>query len=100
MIGVLNCMPDGSRVAVDLVVISALVRFVTEEMNVRVINSTARLLCGEILQAISFVPTSREHVKRYLSTYRVATFVPRYQPKTEKKGKKGRKKKPGQKAGV
>lgn len=62
VLGGLDAVADGTRVLVDLVVVTALVCLVTEEVNRRVLGS--KLLLGlDMLQAVCLVPTSGEDVE-------------------------------------
>lgn len=62
VLGALDAVADGTRVLVDLVVITALVCLVTEEVDGFVLG--AELLLGlDVLQAVCLVPASGEDVE-------------------------------------
>jgi len=62
VLGALDAVADGTRVLVDLVVVTALVCLVTEEVDGCVLG--AELLLGlDVLQAVCLVPTSGEDVE-------------------------------------
>lgn len=69
-------MADGSRVAVNLPVVTSLECLVAEEVDVLVVDSR-EILGGvgfsfHVLQAISLVPTGGEDIERNLSANGVA----------------------------
>lgn len=57
-------MPDYFAVHEKLVIVSAFLSFVTEEVDLLVIVLSRR----KLLQAIGLVPADRKHVKTYLTT--------------------------------
>lgn len=66
-------MPDSSGVLKDFVVIPTFKCLVAEEVNVGVVNTSGQvLLILDVLQTVSLVPASREHVERDLTADRVA----------------------------
>jgi hypothetical protein len=68
---VLNLVSDSPLIAVDLPVIAAWVRFVTEEVDLVVHHATPFFLVRNVLQAVCLVPASRENVEGDLSANRV-----------------------------
>jgi hypothetical protein len=71
VLGGLDAVADGARVFVDLVVVTALVCLVAEEVD-RCVLGSVLLLGLDVLQAVCLVPTSGENVEGDLSTDRVA----------------------------
>ena len=65
-------MPNRPTIFEDLVIISTLVCFVAEKMDGGVIHTTDRLLCLEVLQAVSLIPASGKHIEGNLSANRKA----------------------------
>lgn len=65
-------MTDCPRVAVNLVVVASLEAFVSKEVNRLVLHARHLLLSGDVLQAVGFVPASRENIERDLAANRVA----------------------------
>ena len=66
-------MSDRSGVFKDLIVVPTFESLVAEEMNGGVVNASGQvLLVLDVLQAVSLVPASREHVERDLAADRVA----------------------------
>lgn len=59
-------------ILVNLIIIPPFVCLVAEEVNGCVLYSRQILLRFQVLQAVSFVPSGGEDVKRYLSADRVA----------------------------
>lgn len=79
LLGVLHTMPDRPLVLVDLVVVAALVRLVTEEVDSRKVDAVGQVLVGlDVLQAVRLVPARGEDVEGYLAADGVAvpTLVP------------------------
>lgn len=69
LVGVLHAVTDGALVLVDLVIIAALVRLITEEVDRRVVDATRQvLLILDVLQAVRLVPASWEDIKGDLTT--------------------------------
>lgn len=68
-------MPCRARVLENLVIVPALVRLITEEMNGRVLHAGDVLLRREVLQTVGFVPPSGEDVKGDLATDGKADLV-------------------------
>ena len=64
----LDTMPNCPAVFKDLIIIPTLVRFVTEEVDGRVINTAERLLRLQVLQAVGLVPAGWKYIEGYLST--------------------------------
>lgn len=60
-------MPNGSAILIDLVIITALMRLVPEEMNRLVVYPGNLLLVLEMLQTVRLVPPGREDVERDLA---------------------------------
>ena len=69
LLWVLDTVSDRARVLVDLVVVTALVRLVTEEVNRLVIDAAWHILLAlDVLQAIRLVPAHGEDVERDLTS--------------------------------
>lgn len=69
VIGVANAVTDGTRIGVDLVVVTTLVGLVAEEVDGGVIDTAGQvLLLSKVLEAVCLVPTLREDVERDLTT--------------------------------
>lgn len=69
-------MSNGSRVLVDLVVVTALRSIVTEEMDCGICDPARKLgFVLQMLQTIRLIPTRREYVERDLSTNRVTGAI-------------------------
>jgi hypothetical protein len=62
VLGSLDAVADGTRVLVDLVVVTTLVCLVTEEVD-RCVLGSVLLLGLDVLQAVCLVPTSGENVE-------------------------------------
>ena len=60
-------MPNCPAILEDLIIIAALVGLVAEEVDGGKFNTTERLLCLQVLQAVCFVPTSGKNIKGNLS---------------------------------
>ena len=72
---ILDTVPNCPAVFEDFIIISTFECFVSEEVDGRVINTTERLLCFQVLQAVSLIPASGEYIEGNLSADRVATMV-------------------------
>ena len=76
VIRTLNTVPDRSGIFIDLVVVAALHRLVTEEVDRLIIDAARKVLVVlDVLQAVSLVPPGWEDVEGYLPTDRVAAFL-------------------------
>lgn len=61
-------MPNRPWVAIDLVIVSALVRLVAEEVNSGISNSIRLLgLVFQVCKAVCFIPAVGEDVEGYLT---------------------------------
>lgn len=69
---VLDTMPDGALVDVDLVVVAALFRLIAEEVNGCVVDAGERLLVCDVLEAVCLVPAAGEDVEGDLAANGVA----------------------------
>ena len=62
-------MANCSRIAVDFIVVAALICLVAKEVDCSVVNPTRELgLVLEMLQAVCLIPTSTEDIEGYLTT--------------------------------
>lgn len=69
-------MADGTRVGVDLVVVAAWLRLVSEEVNGLVLNAAWLLrLVLEVAEAVGLIPASGEDVEGDLTTNREAMIL-------------------------
>ena len=65
-------MAHSARVLENLVVVAALVRLVSKEVDLAVLDAGDLLLGLDVLQTVSLVPAGREDVEGDLSADRVA----------------------------
>jgi hypothetical protein len=64
---VLNLVSNRPLVAVDLPVVTARIRLVSEEVDLVIHDATSSLLFRNVLEAVCLVPASGEHIERDLS---------------------------------
>ena len=60
-------MTNCSRIVVDFVIVTALERLVSEEVDSRIMNAAVLRLVLEVLETIRLVPTCREHIEGNLA---------------------------------
>lgn len=69
-------MSNGSWILEDLVVVTALVCLVTEEVDSRIVDATWQiLLILNVLEAVCLIPTLRKYIEGDLTTNGVAVIV-------------------------
>lgn len=73
IIRILDRVSGDSGIDIDLMVVSAHLRLVAEEMNGLVVYPANALLRLEMLEAVCLVPTGGEYVEGYLASNRVST---------------------------
>ena len=67
IVWIFDTVANSSAVLEDLIIISSFGCLIAKEVDSRIFNTTKRLLCLQVLQAVSFIPACREYIKGNLS---------------------------------
>ena len=62
-------MAECPFILIDLVIVAAFMRLVPKEMDSRVLGAGDVLLGFEVLEGVGLIPTCREDVEGYLTSY-------------------------------